>query len=91
MASAPYVALLLPTAPVVHVNVPSSKPWLQRHVASNCAGGVVHDVPSSKPWLQRRNVALLPTAPGSLRECAVIETTWLQRRNVALLPNCAGG
>ncbi|GBP88218.1 hypothetical protein EVAR_91169_1 [Eumeta japonica] len=30
MASAPYVALL-PTAPaVVYVNVPSSKPWLQR-------------------------------------------------------------
>ncbi|GBP88220.1 hypothetical protein EVAR_91171_1 [Eumeta japonica] len=82
--AAPYVALLQLRRRVVHVNVPSSKPWLQRppYVAllpTAPAGGprecAVIETMASAPY-----VALLSTAPaGSPRECAVIEP-WLQRR-----------
>ncbi|GBP94640.1 hypothetical protein EVAR_91164_1 [Eumeta japonica] len=66
---------------VVYVNVPSSKPWLQRLYVN-----AVIETMASAPY-----VALLPTAPaGGLRECAVIETM-ASAPYVALLPTAPAG
>ncbi|GBP88232.1 hypothetical protein EVAR_91183_1 [Eumeta japonica] len=83
MASAPYVALLQLRRRVVHVNVPSSKPWLQRRTAllstapaSSLRECAVIETMASAPY-----VALLPTARRRVVYVNVPSSKpWLQRR-----------
>ncbi|GBP88233.1 hypothetical protein EVAR_91184_1 [Eumeta japonica] len=85
MASAPVRSVTTAARRVVYVNVPSSKPWLQRppYVAllSTAPAGSLRECAVIETMASAPYVALLPTAPaGSLRECAVTSKPWLQRR-----------